>query len=95
MQRFRAYLKSHPAMTEQQKRRVIAAFLDKFAIPDAIEEDLNAPGWTEETIEAMTEIYESDMAEVASILGISVSAVKMRLSRARMRFRQFYQEEHG
>ena len=35
------------------------------------------------------------VAEVAEILGISVSAVKMRLSRARKKFRQFYQGEHG
>jgi RNA polymerase sigma-70 factor (ECF subfamily) len=35
------------------------------------------------------------VAEVASILGLSVSAVKMRLSRARKRFRKSYQEEHG
>ncbi|MEX0312316.1 MAG: hypothetical protein AB3N17_18950, partial [Tateyamaria sp.] len=65
MQRFRAYLKSHPTMSEMQKRRVIAAFLDKFAIEDEIEEELNAPGWTEETIDAMTDAYEEDMERVA------------------------------
>jgi len=74
MQRFRAYLKSHPTMTEMQKRRVIAAFLDKFAIEDEIEEELNAPGWTDETIETMTEIYEEDMAEVARIPGVTLIA---------------------
>ena len=35
------------------------------------------------------------VAEVAEILGLSVSAVKMRLSRARERFRRFYKEDHG
>ena len=34
------------------------------------------------------------VAEVARILGLSLSAVKMRLSRAREKFRQFYHEEH-
>lgn len=74
MQRFRAYLKSHPAMSELQKRQVMSAFLEKFALPDAIEEELNAPGWTKETIEAMTEIYEKDMTEVASIPGVTFIA---------------------
>ncbi|WP_299703541.1 hypothetical protein [uncultured Tateyamaria sp.] len=74
MQRFRAYLKSHPTMTEMQKRRVIAAFLDKFAIEDQIEEELNAPGWTDETVETMTEIYEEDMERVARIPGVTVIA---------------------
>lgn len=74
MQRFRAYLKSHPTMTEMQKRRVISAFLDKFAIEDEIEEELNAPGWTDETIETMTDIYEEDMVEVARIPGVTFIA---------------------
>lgn len=74
MQRFRAYLKSHPTMTEMQKRRVIAAFLDKFAIEDEIEEELNAPGWTEDVIDTMTEIYEEDMERVARIPGVSFIA---------------------
>lgn len=74
MQRFRTYLKTHPTMTETQKRRVIAAFLDKFAIEDEIEEELNAPGWTEETIDVMTEIYEEDMERVAQIPGVTYIA---------------------
>ena len=38
MARFREYLKKHGTMTEMQTRRVIAAFLDKFALEDEIEE---------------------------------------------------------
>ncbi|WP_299628533.1 hypothetical protein [uncultured Tateyamaria sp.] len=74
MQRFRAYLKSHPTMTEMQKRRVIAAFLDKFAIEDEIEEELNAPGWNEDTIDTMTDLYEEDMTAVARIPGVTFIA---------------------
>ncbi|WP_299376501.1 hypothetical protein [uncultured Tateyamaria sp.] len=74
MQRFRTYLKSHPTMTEMQKRRVIAAFLDKFAIEDEIEEELNAPGWSEETIDALTDLYEEDMHHVARIPGVTFIA---------------------
>ena len=74
MQRFRTYLKSHPTMTEMQKRRVIAAFLDKFAIEDEIEEELNAPGWSEETIDALTDIYEEDIHHVARIPGVTFIA---------------------
>lgn len=74
MQRFRAYLKSHPKMTEMQKRRVISAFLDKFAIEEAIEEELNAPGWSAADIDTMTEIYEEDMHTVTHIPGITFIA---------------------
>lgn len=72
MQRFRAYLKSHPTMTEMQKRRVIAAFLDKFLVEDAIEEELDAPGWTEDLIDALTDVYEEDMHRVARIPGVTL-----------------------
>jgi hypothetical protein len=72
MQRFRAYLKSHPVMTEMQKRRVIAAFLDKFALEDEIEVELDLPGWTEERVEQMTEIYDDDVFKIARIPGVTL-----------------------
>lgn len=71
MQRFRAYLKSHADMSERQKRRVISAFLDKFVIDDEIEEELEAPGWTEYTVEALSEIYEDDINACARIPGVN------------------------
>lgn len=71
MQRFRAYLKQHPAMTEVQKRRVMVAFLDKFAREDMIEEELDLPGWTEELMTELTEIYEEDVFEIARMPGVN------------------------
>lgn len=70
MQRFRAYLKSHPVMTETQKRRVMAAFLDKFALDEEIEEELDLPGWTEGLVEEMTAIYDADVMRVGQIPGV-------------------------
>lgn len=70
MLRFRAYLKSHPVMTEQQKRRVIAAFLDKFALEEEIEEELDLPGWTETLVDEMTEVYDADMYNLQNMPGV-------------------------
>lgn len=72
MKRFRAYLKAHPDMSEPQKQRVIMAFLDKFALEDMLEEELDLPGWTEELIEEMTDIYDDDMATIRQIPGVQV-----------------------
>jgi len=72
MKRFRTYLQSHPTMSEVQKRRVIAAFLDKFAIEDEIEEELDLPGWTEELIDQLTEIYDEDVFEIQRIPGVNL-----------------------
>jgi hypothetical protein len=72
MRRFRAYLKEHPVMTEAQKRRAIAAFLDKYALEGEVEEELDMPGWTEEVVEEMSESYDEDVAKIAAIPGVRV-----------------------
>lgn len=74
MERFRSYLKSHPDMTEIQLRRVIVAFLDKFAIEDAIEEELDMPGWTEELVDEMTDLYDRDLETISRMPGVSLIA---------------------
>ncbi|EAR52638.1 hypothetical protein OG2516_00389 [Oceanicola granulosus HTCC2516] len=61
MRRLLVYLKSHPPQTEVQKRRVIAAFLDKFAIDEEVEEEVDLPGWTDELVDALTAAYEEDV----------------------------------
>ena len=72
MQHFRAYLKTHPVMSELQKRRVIAAFLEKFALEEEIEEELDLPGWTDELVEDMTAIYDQDVFRLQKTPGIRV-----------------------
>jgi hypothetical protein len=54
-------------MNETQKRRVIAAFLDKFAVEDAIEEELDVPGWTDDFIEHLSTAYDDDLADIQRI----------------------------
>lgn len=72
MQRFRAYLAGQPTMSEAQKRRVIAAFLDKFALEDEIEEELDMSGWTEDLVEELTDLYDADLAAIEAIPGVRV-----------------------
>ncbi len=74
MQRFAAYLKSHPDMTEIQKRRVISAFLDKFALEEEIEDELDLAGWTKDLMDDMTDVYDEDMLEVQRIPGVTLIA---------------------
>ena len=72
MKRFRAYLHEHKGMSEMQKRRVIAAFLDKFALDDVVEEELDLAGWTDELVEEMTDIYDEDVLNIQRIPGVQV-----------------------
>jgi hypothetical protein len=74
MQRFRSYIDSHPDLTEIQKRRVVVAFLAKFALDEKIEEELDMPGWTEALVGEMSEQYDDDVLSVARIPGVTVIA---------------------
>ena len=72
MQRFRAFLKEHPNINEMQKRRVMTAFLDKYALDDAIEEELDLPGWDEDYVAELSEQYEEDLYRIERIPGVTV-----------------------
>lgn len=72
LRRLRHYLNENRDITGVQRRRVIAAFLDKFALEDEIEEELDLPGWTNELIEDLTDIYDEDVLEIRRIPGINV-----------------------
>lgn len=72
IERFKTYLEGHPGMTEVQKRRVIAAFLDKFVDAGAMEEEYEIPGWTSGMIDQMTELYEEDVFNIARVPGVTL-----------------------
>ncbi|MCV2881380.1 hypothetical protein [Actibacterium sp. XHP0104] len=69
--RMQAYLAGHPPENEIQRRRVIAAFLDKYALTDEIEMELDMPGWTEDLVEDITELYEEDLFEIERMPGVT------------------------
>ncbi|TCL09046.1 hypothetical protein BXY66_1088 [Shimia isoporae] len=70
--RYQSYVASHPDLTEMQKRRVIAAFLDKFAIEEEVEEELDLPGWSEDFVEAMSDAYDEDVFLIERIPGVTL-----------------------
>lgn len=70
MKRFESYLRSHPPQGEVQLRRVIAAFLDKYAIADEIEEEVDLPGWDAQLVDEMTRQYEDEISRIPAMPGI-------------------------
>lgn len=65
------YLDSHPPRTPEHRRRIVSAFLDKFAIEEAIEIEYDLPGWTENLIAELTARYEAQLAQIAAMDGIT------------------------
>lgn len=70
MKKFVAYLKANPPQTEQQKRRIIAAFLERYAIDEEVEDEIDLPGWTADTVEQITAQYEEDLEKIEHMDGV-------------------------
>ena len=67
MNRFLNYLRGHPPQTEGQKHRIIAAFLDKYALPDQIEDVVDLPGMTGDRVDHLSDLYDEDTALIAGM----------------------------
>jgi hypothetical protein len=74
LERLRAYLISHPPGSPALRRKVVSAFLDKFALPDRIEMEVELPGWVEDTVRALTDAYDQDVARIATMPGVTFLA---------------------
>lgn len=72
MERMRNYLTTHPPATVAQRRRIVSAFLDKFALPARMEMRFEMPGWAEDTVARLTEAYDADLALLAGLPGVRV-----------------------
>lgn len=69
--RMQSYLDAHPPASVVQRRRIVSAFLDKFALPEMIEMEVEMPGWTDETVGQMTRAYQEDVAAIAATPGVT------------------------
>lgn len=67
MTRMRAYMASHPPQGVAQRRKVVSAFLDKFALPDRVDQEIDMPDWTADIVAEMTELYDQDIARIAQM----------------------------
>lgn len=72
MQRFREFLKQHPTMPEPQRRKAMVAFLEKYADDEEVEEELDLPGWSEDLMERLTEMYDEDVEVISTIPGVTL-----------------------
>jgi hypothetical protein len=72
--RLRAYIAEKGPFTPDRRRRVVTAFLDKFAVPDQIEMDVTMPGWTADLVAQISQAYEVDVARIKAMPGVTFIA---------------------
>jgi hypothetical protein len=54
-------------MNVGQLKKVMFAFAERFALPDVMDEVIDAPNWTDTLIEKLTIIYDKDIEAIARI----------------------------
>lgn len=72
MGRMKAYCAEHPPRSISQRRRVVAAFLEKFARPDQVEQEITLPGWTADLVERITHDYLEDVERIRRLPGVTL-----------------------
>ena len=65
------YLADRPNLTEAQRRRLRIVFLERFYLSDVVEEVIDLPGWTDETVDALTNIYDDDVNRIKQMDGVT------------------------
>ncbi|MCR9156493.1 MAG: hypothetical protein NXH80_04535 [Rhodobacteraceae bacterium] len=74
MTRFRAYLAEKPDLNQAQIRRVMVAFLDKYADASKVEHEFDLPDWDAHLIQDLTEQYEEDLFDLGRMPGVTLIA---------------------
>lgn len=69
-ERLKQYLSDRDFLNEVQRREVIGIFLEKYADPDAVEAEVDLPGWNDQTIAALTQLYEEDITRIERMRGV-------------------------
>lgn len=70
--RMRAFMAEHPPESVEKRRRIVTAFLDKFALPEAIEQELDLPDLSADDIARITDDYDRDVARLMRMEGVTV-----------------------
>lgn len=71
MDRMKAYLSKNPPPTPQHELKIVMAFLGKYAIEDALEDDIDLPDFTQDLVEDLTDAYEDDINAIAALPGVT------------------------
>ena len=60
------YFETNPPNSEKEHQRVLAVFLEHYANPDAVEEEITLPGWTNDPLTRLSDLYDEDVNAIIS-----------------------------
>jgi len=71
MSRLTDFLNAREVTSQSKRRRAVSAFLEAHAIESAVEEEIDLPGWTDETVSMLSELYEEDAHRLAQMPNVT------------------------
>ena len=60
------YFITNPPNSEKERQRVLAAFWEHYANPDEVEEEITLPGWTNDLLTRLSDLYDQDVNAIIS-----------------------------
>lgn len=70
MQMVRDELARQERLTVDRRRAIFSAALAQHALPDQIDLDITLPGWTQDLVDEISNLYDEDVAEIAALPGV-------------------------
>ncbi|RCW79272.1 hypothetical protein [Paracoccus lutimaris] len=70
IQMIRDAMAQEQRLTIESRRRIFAAALQKYALPEQIETVVDMPGWNQALVDRITAQYDADIAEIAALPGV-------------------------
>lgn len=57
-------------LTIERRRAIFAQALEKHALPEQIEMTVDLPGWDQDLVDLITDLYDEDVAQIAALPGV-------------------------
>lgn len=70
MARLKEALSAQDRLTVAQRRAIWSEVIQNHALPAALDQVIDLPGWTQEVVDRVTELYRADVAEIAVLPGV-------------------------
>lgn len=67
-----AVLNQEATLSRTEIRDTLSDVLENHAQPEKVEEELNLPGWSDEIVDAFSELYEQDLTKLETMAGVKV-----------------------
>jgi len=72
VRRMRGFLDANPPKSTRHRRQIALAFFDKYGIREALEEDVELPGWDEVITDTLSETYKADIDSIRMLANVEM-----------------------